>query len=134
MSRTDVPGGLDTASVDGSARSRALAADMFAEVIVPLAAARCREAAAPYFPPWRTDAPATYFVPSPVRAMTAANFEFPGGGTGAGLVDSLVTHWTTEGEAALADAAPRLLAIVEALRDEALAQDGSVDIFCYTLF
>ncbi len=115
-------------------RSTSLSGALFDEVLVPLAGARQSAGAAPYFPAGRDAAAESYFEPSSVRRMSPADFEFPGGGTAAGLIDALAAYWLAEGETALASSAPRLKAISEALRDEAVADDGSVDIFCYTLF
>ena len=115
-------------------RSTSLSGAVFDEVLVPVARERAAAGAAPYFPAWRDATASTYFERSSVRTMTAADFEFPGGGTAAGLIDAIAAYWLAQGETALAAAAPRLKAISEALRDEAVADDGSVDIFCYTLF
>jgi hypothetical protein len=115
-------------------RSTELSRALFDEVLVPLAKARREAGAAPYFPAWREEKVATYFERSGVSRMSPADFEFPGGGTAEGLIDSLTAFWRAEGEAALAGAGPRLRAIADALREEAAAQDGDVDIFCYTLF
>ena len=114
--------------------SGALSGALFDEVLVPVADARVASGAAPYFPAWRDAAAATYFERSSVGTMSPADFEFPGGGTAAGLIDAIAAYWLAQGETALAAAAPRLKAIAEALRAEAVADDGSVDIFCYTLF
>ena len=115
-------------------RSTGLSGVLFDEVLVPVAGARTATGAAPYFPSWRDAAATTYFARSSVRRMSPADFEFPGGGTAAGLIDAIAAYWLAQGETALAAAAPRLKAISDALRDEAVADDGSVDIFCYTLF
>lgn len=115
-------------------RSTSLSGALFDEVLVPVAAARNAAGAAPYFPAWSDAAATTYFERSSVRRMSPADFEFPGGGTAAGLIDAMAAYWLAQGETALAAAAPRLKAISEALSDEAVADDGSVDIFCYTLF
>ena len=112
----------------------ALAGAWYDENLVPLAAARRARNAAPYFP-WRADpAAASYFAPASTARMTAADFEFPGGGHAAGLVDALVAHWQSEGEHLLARSGPRLHAIAAALGAAAQADSGDVDIFCYTLF
>jgi hypothetical protein len=115
-------------------RSTSLSHGLFDEVLVRLAHARRDANAAPYFPPWRDGATSSYFTPSSVGAMSPRDFEFPGGGTVEGLVDALTAFWTLEREPALAGAGPWLKAIANALRDEAQADDGNVDIFCYTLF
>lgn len=115
-------------------RSTELSGALFDEVLRPLAKARRDAGAAAYFPGWRDEKAATYFERSGVSKMSPADFEFPGGGTAEGLIGSLTAFWNAEGEAALAAAGPRLLAIAEALREEAAAETGDVDIFCYTLF
>ena len=115
-------------------RSTVLSGALFDEILVPLAKARREAGAAPYFPPWRDDATSSYFTRSSVSVMSPAEFEFPGGGKAEGLVDALTVFWKAEGEAALSGAGPRLKAIAEALQAETAADDGSVDIFCYTLF
>jgi hypothetical protein len=114
--------------------SAELSGTLFDEVLVPLANARRDAGAAPYFPAWRDEKVATYFERSDVSQMSPVDFEFPGGGTPEGLIGSLMAFWGAEGEAVLARTAPRLGAIAAALREEAAAEDGNVDIFCYTLF
>jgi hypothetical protein len=115
-------------------RSTSLSGALFDKVLTPLATSRRDARSAPYFPKWREAAAESYFTRSSVSTMSAADFEFPGGGTSDGLMDALVALWTAEGETELAATGPRLKAIAQALRDEAVADDGSVDIFCYTLF
>lgn len=115
-------------------RSTSLSGALFDEVLVPVSAARQAAGAAPYFPMSGDATATTYFERSSVSTMSPADFEFPGGGTAAGLIDAIAAYWLAQGETALAAAAPRLKAISEALREEAVADDGSVDIFCYTLF
>ena len=122
MSQTDVE------------RSTRLSGTLFDEVLLPLAGARKAVSAAPYFPKWRDAQASTYFEPSDITSMAAADFEFPGGGTPEGLIEALATYWLAQGDTALAASAPQLRAIAAALRDESVDDDGSVDIFCYTLF
>jgi hypothetical protein len=66
--------------------------------------------------------------------MQPADFEFPGGGSAAGLIDALTAYWAAQGETQLAAMAPRLHEIAEALRDEAAEGDGTVSVLCYTMF
>ena len=122
---------LTDARVD---QSTSLSESVFDEVLVPASHARAAAGAAPYFPAWRDTAAQTYFERSSVRTMSPTDFEFPGGGTALGLIDAIAAYWLAQGEVALSAAAPRLKAIADALREEAVADDGSVDIFCYTLF
>ena len=114
--------------------STRLSGALFDDVMVPLADARRAAGAAPYFPLAPDPVVSSYFVPAEHTAMTPADFDFPGGGSAEGLIDALVTYWRAQGEHALADAAPRLKAVANALHDEAALDDGTVDIFCYTLF
>lgn len=118
----------------GAERSTLLSKALFDQVLTPLAVSRRDARATPYFPPWRQADAKSYFNRSSVTKMSPADFEFPGGGTPDGLVQALVQFWTAENEPALAAAGPRLKAIAEALREEAAAESGNVDIFCYTLF
>ena len=114
-------------------RSAKLSAAFFDEVLLPLAKARRAANAAPYFPAARDEQVESYFE----RASDAsglADFEFPGGGTPEGLIEAVSAFWRADGEVALAASASRLAAIADALRDEATADDGSVDALCYTLF
>jgi hypothetical protein len=117
-----------------SDRSEQRADALFEAVLVPLAHHRRSQGAQAYFQRWKTELAATYFVPSPVRSMTARDFEFPGDGTPAGLLDALSAIWIAEGEMELAASVPQLRLIADALRNEAARNDGEVDIFCYTLF
>ena len=111
-----------------------LSAKLFDEVLRPLAEAKRRAGAPAYFPTGREASIASYFETPVLRAMSPSDFAFPGGGTARGLVDALVTHWAGEGEPALAAIGPRLGEIADALDRAAMQPDGSVDIFCYTLF
>ena len=114
--------------------SAKLSAAFFDEVLVPLAEARRAASAAPYFPASREAQVESYFEPISGPPMSAGDFEFPGGGTPEGLIAALTAFWRAEGDAALSASALRLVAIADALREEAVAQDGSVDPLCYTLF
>lgn len=113
---------------------RKLAGELHDEIVTPLAEARKAAGAAAYFPLGRDPAATTYFEEPATRVMTAADFEFPGGGTAEGLVAALAAAWTAEGEVGLAAMAPKLQAISEALGEEAAQGDGSVSILCYTMF
>lgn len=115
-------------------RSTALATDVWHDVLVPIADARRTAQMPPYFPAWRDATASTYYERPGVSRMSPADFEFPGGGSADGLIDALAAHWRSEGELALASAAAKLKAIADALRVEDKSNDGSVDIFCYTLF
>jgi|GEM_PF-3020673 len=121
MNRTDV---------DPEEHSGAL----FDEVLRPLAIAKRNAGVEPYFSSGRDATVVSYFVPPGVMSMTPADFEFPGAGGAEGLINALVTHWAEEGESVLATIAPRLNEIAGALSQAAVHDDGSVDIFCYTLF
>ena len=111
-----------------------LANSLFDEVLAPLAREKRQAAAFPYFPAGFDPAAASYFLPAPVKRMTPTEFVFPGGGSAQGLIADVTTHWREEGEVGLAATAPCLTAIADALAEAAASQDGSVDIFCYTLF
>ena len=115
-------------------RSTKLAGALFDQVLAPLAHARRESNAAPYFPAWRDATASSYFTCSSVTKMSPTDWELPGAGTADGLIAALTACWTAEGETALAGIGPRLKAIADALREEAASDDGSVDIFCYTLF
>ncbi|MBA3913638.1 MAG: hypothetical protein H0X25_07230 [Acidobacteriales bacterium] len=111
-----------------------LAYSLFDEVLAPLACDKRQAGASPYFPAGPDPTAASYFLPSPVRKMTPTEFQFPGGGSASGLIADLAKHWSEEGEVVLAAITPRLTAIADALSQAAASQDGSIDIFCYTLF
>jgi hypothetical protein len=134
MSRTDLLTDTSDPRPATSPRSAILSGALFDDVIVPLANEHRGHSAPPQSPRWRDPDASTFFLLSSVSRMTAADFEFPGGGTAEGLVDALAAYWLGEGETRLADCVPHLREIVEALRDEVGNDDGSVDIFCYTLF
>jgi hypothetical protein len=111
-----------------------LAGALFDEVLVPLAAEKRRAGVPAYFPVAPDPGASSYFTPSSVSSMAPADFEFPGGGTPQGLIAALVDDWRAEGETVLASAGPRLTSIAAAVAAAAAKDDGSVDIFCYTLF
>jgi len=66
--------------------------------------------------------------------MCPSDFEFPGGGSAEGLIDAIAAAWLAEGATELAQMAARLKEIAAAVREEANVDDGSVSIFCYTMF
>ncbi|MEX0641420.1 MAG: hypothetical protein WD468_01900 [Pirellulales bacterium] len=121
-------------STDGEDRARRLAGALFDEVVAPLAAARKAGGSQAYFPMAGEQGAKSYYVTPTVRVMQPADFEFPGGGTAEGLVDALAEWWTAEGEIALASMAPSLKEIAETLQEQVVESDGSVSIFCYTMF
>lgn len=114
--------------------STELAGRLFDEVLVPLASARLAAGAAPYFSHGRDAGVESYFTACAASSDSPTSREFPGRGSAEGLIDALVDHWAEEGETALAALGPRLAAIAQALGETAVREDGSVDIFCYTLF
>lgn len=119
---------------DGEDRARQLAAELFDEVLTPLAAARQQAGRQAYFPLAGEPGAGSYYV-EPVQAvMRPADFEFPGGGSAEGLVEALAAWWTAGGDAELAATAPQLKEIAAALEEQVLESDGSVSIFCYTMF
>jgi hypothetical protein len=115
-------------------RARRLAGALFDEIVAPLAEARRAAGKQAYFPLAAEPGAKSYYEEPVLRVMQPADFEFPGDGTAEGLVDALAAAWMAEGETGLAAMAPRLKEIAEALRDEAAEGDGSVSIFCYTMF
>lgn len=115
-------------------RSELLAGALYDELLAPLARARREAGAAPYFPSWRDQGASSYFEPVAHGRMSPGDFRVPGAGSTRALITELAALWQGQGELGLASAAPRLSAIADALEAEAAADDGSVDIFCYTLF
>lgn len=113
---------------------RDLAGALFDEVIMPLHEARATAGEPAYFPTAPDPAAATYYSPPLLRAMRPEDFEFPGGGTVEGIVDALTGYWSAQGEVELAATTSRLKQMAEAARNEAYAGDGSVSVFCYTMF
>lgn len=114
--------------------SERLAAALFEDVLVPLAAARAARGAPAYFPATAEPGAASYFTPLAVARMAPADFEFPGHGTADGLITALVAYWQASGDAELCALAPGMRALVAALQDEAVESDGSVSVFCYAMF
>ncbi len=102
--------------------------------MAPLAEQRRAAGRQAYFPLAGEPGAETYYDVPPQRVMAPADFEFPGGGSAAGLVDALAAAWTAEGETALATMAPALKEIAAALNLEAEQGDGTVSILCYTMF
>jgi hypothetical protein len=115
-------------------RVRALAGALYDEVVSPLAEARKTAGKQEYFSLSRESGAGSYYQEPVLRVMKPEDFEFPGGGTAAGLIDALAAAWTAEGETNLAAMAPQLQQIADTLKAEAAEGDGSVSIFCYTMF
>lgn len=121
MSRTD---GTEWRDVAGA---------LFDDVLVPLASARDREGAPPYFPRHGDERASTYFVEPDLPTMRGADFE-PHDGDAASLVDALINMWAANGESELGALGPPMRRLAELLADESTAADSSVDPLCYTLF
>jgi hypothetical protein len=121
-------------SSTNDARVRALASALYDEVVIPLAEARKAAGKQEYFPLARATNAESYYQQPIRRVMKPADFEFPGDGTAEGLIDALAAAWAAEGETVLASMAPQLKQIAETLKAEAADGDGSVSIFCYTMF
>ncbi len=115
-------------------RTRKSAGALFDELVTPLAEARKVAGKQAYFPLAGESSATSYYQEPVLHKMQPADFEFPGGGTAAGLIDALAAFWTVEGETGLAAMAPKLKEIAEALQEEAAQGDGSVSILCYTMF
>jgi hypothetical protein len=111
-----------------------LASDLFDKAVAPLAQARKSAGEQSYFPLHGEANTISYYDEPLLNTMSAADFEFPGGGSAVGLIDALAALWTVEGETSLASMAPRLKEIALALNEEAAEGDGSVSILCYTMF
>ncbi len=78
---------------------------------------------------------ASYFEPVESDPIgRAALSDYPGGGRIEGMIEALAVSWVQTGDTELADMAPRLRAIAEALRVERGPDSGDVDIYCYTMF
>ena len=129
MNSTDAK--LQTAA---GSRADALARSLFDEALAPAATARRAEGRGGYFSLAAEPECATYFVRPDIALLSPADFDFPGGGDSDSLIDALVAHWASEGDARLVALGRRLKDIANALRDEALESDGSVDPYCYTMF
>lgn len=117
-----------------TSRVAPLAEELYDRFIATLADARRAAGQQGYFPLTREPAAATYFEPADVRVMRPEDFEFPGGGTAAGLIDALTAFWTEQGEAGLVAMAPLLHELSAAVAEERQEGDGGVDILCYTMF
>jgi hypothetical protein len=115
-------------------RARTLAGTVFDEVVAPIGEARKAAGATPYFAPAPVADAKSYYQAPFARVMQPADFEFPGGGSAAGLIDALAAYWSAQGETELAAMAPRLHEIAEALKEEAVEGDGTVSVLCYTMF
>ena len=111
-----------------------LAGALYDEVVMPLAEARKAAGRQEYFSLAPEPGAESYYQKPLLRAMKAADFEFPGGGTATGLIDALAAAWTADGETGLAAMAPKLKQIADTVKAEAADGDGKVNIFCYTMF
>jgi hypothetical protein len=116
--------------MNSTERVDALALALFDEAIVPLAEARRAAGLEDYFPLAPDPDATSYFEQPAVASMQPSDFAFPGDGAADGLIDALAAFWSEP----LAALAPALKDIAAALRDEAAQSDGSVDVFCYTMF
>lgn len=117
--------------MNSTERVDALALALFDQAIIPLAEARREAGLKDYFPLSRDAHATTYFERPAVGSMQPLDFAFPGDGDADGLIDALAEFWSAEPLAAMATA---LKEIAAALREEAAQSDGSVDVFCYTMF
>lgn len=111
-----------------------LAGALFDEVISPLGRIRAAAGKQAFFPTAKDTDALTYYSEPLSRVMQRADFEFPGSGTVKGLIGALAAHWGAQGEVELAAMVPRLNEIAEASSNEDVASDGSVSVFCYTMF
>ena len=115
-------------------RAGKLAAAVFADQIVGLARRRKAAGKQEYFPLGPEPGTTSYYEQPASGTMSAADFELPGDGTTAGLIDALAARWRAEGELDLAALAPPLKKIAKELESERAQGDGAVDILCYTMF
>ena len=120
-------------STDAAAPAR-LAQELYDATMAPLAASRRAEGRAETFPMGPDPEATSYFETPDCSRMTAADFEFPGGGDAEGLVDALEASWMASGDGDLAALAPRLKAIAAALAAIGDEPDGDIDALCYTMF
>ena len=111
-----------------------LAGELFDQLVVPLANARRGSAAKSYFPLRSEANTISYFSVPEVAIMQPCDFELPGRGTAEGLVDALAQLWAEQGEFELLPLTAPLKSIATELGAEADNHDGTVDIFCYTMF
>jgi len=114
--------------------ARELAAALFDEVIVPLADARAAAGQQPFYALRGDGGTESYFITPARRVMSAADFEFPGGGTATGLAEALAASWYAEGNPGLAAMAPALKAIADAMTVPPDDDDDSVSPLIYTMF
>jgi hypothetical protein len=111
-----------------------LALALFDDKVIRLAA-DMRAGGQPGFFPLAGESGAESYFEAPTQAfMGLDDFAFPGEGTPEGLIDALAAYWTGRGEDGLAALAPQLKPVAAALRAETSANDGQVDILCYTMF
>jgi hypothetical protein len=110
-----------------------LAHGLFDDVLLPVSEDMGRNGVS-FLTNWRCPR-ASYFAEPHVTSMPRADFEFPGGGSVDGLIDELGAYWARQGNSQLLPVTDRLKKIAGALEAAgAGSHDGSVDIFCYTMF
>jgi hypothetical protein len=115
-------------------RWQQLAGRLHDEVLLPVAEDMAQSGAS-YLAGWRSAGAESYFAPPLVAKMAPADFEFPGGGRVDRLIAELAGYWSARGDLLLVPAAERMKAIAAELETEGTgSHDGSVDIFCYTMF
>lgn len=116
-----------------TARAAQLIGALFDEQVTPLAEARRRAGAGPYFPLGKDPRASTYFVEPRLRTMAPADYALSGS-TAEGLLDALAASWAAQGETELVALVPRLREIAGVLAQQRTQSDGTVDVLCYTLF
>ena len=114
--------------------SERLAAELFDQLLVPLALARRARGAPAYFPAGREKGSTSYFSPSSISVKESCELELPGEGTAERLIEALAEFWERSGEADLCSLIPMMRTIASALEDEAVESDGTVSVFCYAMF
>jgi hypothetical protein len=111
-----------------------LARELFDDVLLPVSNDMGRNGAS-FLTSWRCPEAKSYLVQPHLTKMTPSDFEFPGGGSADGLIEKLGGYWVREGDLQLVPVTSRLKRIAVALEAEGVeSRDGSVDIFCYTMF
>lgn len=120
-------------SIEAS-QSERLAAELFDQVLIPMALARRACGAPAYFPDDRETGSLSYFSSPNIPRMEASACELPGHGTAEGLIEALAVFWKGSGESDLCSLVPMMRKIASALEDEAVENDGTVSVFCYAMF
>ena len=111
-----------------------LAGELFDRVLIPMASAR-RTCVAPDHPQAGLgNGGASYLSPVSVSVMAAADFEFPGRGSADGLIEALAAFWEGSAEPELLVLTSMMRETAAALREEVVANDGTVSVFCYAMF